>query len=107
MPTWQDGPGGFFRGYTAFLARDLPFDAIGVRVFTTVWTLYYCVLPLHYCPDSLLLCASSLLLWFESLLLCVFLLLRPSSLLLCVYILFTTICVFDYLLQSVCVLMLR
>lgn len=24
----QDGPGGFFRGYAAFLARDLPFDAI-------------------------------------------------------------------------------
>ena len=23
-----DGPGGFFRGYAAFLARDLPFDAI-------------------------------------------------------------------------------
>lgn len=28
LEAWQDGPQGFFRGYLAFLARDLPFDAI-------------------------------------------------------------------------------
>jgi len=36
----QDGPGGFFRGYVAFLARDLPFDAIEFVGYEQIRILY-------------------------------------------------------------------
>jgi solute carrier family 25 S-adenosylmethionine transporter 26 len=36
----QDGPQGFFRGYLAFLARDLPFDAIEFVSYEQLRILY-------------------------------------------------------------------
>ena len=40
VPILQDGPGGFFRGYVAFLARDLPFDAIEFVGYEQIRILY-------------------------------------------------------------------
>jgi len=45
----QDGPSGFFRGYPAFLLRDLPFDAIE---FVTYEQLKILILALTHAPLS-------------------------------------------------------